>query len=87
MRECVICGALLDYEPRSGRPPVTCSPDCHRIRKNQKSEESRQRAVSRGCPDDMHGTSTGYSHYKCHCPQCTKWARLYKQERRKALKH
>jgi hypothetical protein len=56
------------------------------VRKNKQREETRQRAVARGCPDDMHGTSSGYSHFKCTCTKCKFWARTYKQGQRKKEK-
>lgn len=85
MRECAECGTTFDWQP-PGRAPMTCSPECQRVRKTRQSEESRQRAAKKGCPPDKHGTSTGYSHYKCDCEKCLQWARNYKQHRREALK-
>jgi hypothetical protein len=85
-RSCAVCGKPFDYEPRPGRPPVTCSPECQRTRKTRKSEESRSRVAAKECPPDKHGTSTGYTQYKCGCTKCTRWARLYKQERRAITK-
>jgi hypothetical protein len=88
---CPVCGTEFEYEPRPGRPPVTCGKeDCRRSRKTRKTEESRRRAVARGCPDDLHGTATGYSWYKCGCAKCNEWSRLDMQERRakrKASQH
>ena len=87
MRECVVCGTKFDWIGGHGRAPITCSPECQRKRKTRKSEESRQRAAKRGCPPDKHGTSTGYSHFKCDCHLCSKWAREYKAHRRQVLKN
>jgi hypothetical protein len=85
---CPVCGEQFDYEPRPGRPPVTCgSEHCRRARKNRKSEESRRRAMNKDCPPDKHGTATGYGHYRCGCPKCSEWSRLYTQQRRKAAQH
>jgi hypothetical protein len=84
-RECAECGKQFHWQP-PGRAPMTCSPACQLARKNRQSEQSRQRAAKRGCPPDKHGTSTGYSHYKCSCTKCSKWARQYKAQRRRALK-
>ena len=81
-RQCVICKQLFDYPPRPGRPPVTCSDKCARIRRNKKSYESRARAEDKGCPPEAHGTSSGYSHYRCSCNDCRRWARTYKSQRR-----
>ena len=85
---CPICRTPFERPATPGRPPVTCGKEkCRRARKNRKSEESRRRAVERGCPPDMHGTSTGYAFYKCGCAECGTWARLFKQERRRINKH
>lgn len=84
-RHCLVCGRAFDW-PGRGRPSETCSPECHRQRKNGQREETRQRAVARGCPANLHGTSTAYTHYKCTCAKCKLWARTYKQHRRKARK-
>lgn len=86
IKQCLVCGREFTYEPRPGRPPVTCSPECQRTRKTRKSEESRLRAEDEGCPEHLHGTSTGYSHYRCSCFKCTAWARNYKQTRREINK-
>lgn len=86
MPECLVCGTEFDWEPQPGRVPKTCSEDCRRTRKTQQSEQSRQRAAARGCPDHLHGTSTGYSHYKCDCTKCTTWARGYKRKRREIIR-
>jgi hypothetical protein len=51
------------------------------------NEESRQRAVARGCPPEKHGTVTGYSQYKCTCIRCRKWASEYQKQRRQRRKH
>ena len=81
-RSCAVCGLTFEFEPRPGRPPMTCSPDCQRARKSAQTEESRTRHASLDVPDDKHGTATGYTFYKCDCDECARWARLYKQERR-----
>ena len=85
-RECAVCGKGFEHEPARGRVPMTCSPDCARIRKTRQSEQSRQRAAKRGCPPDKHGTSTGYSYYQCTCTLCSKASRLYRQARRRAVR-
>lgn len=79
---CVVCGREYEWVPQPNRPPNTCSAECRHRRHVQMNEESRQRAVSRGCPPDKHGTVTGYSHYKCACVLCRKWASEYQKERR-----
>jgi hypothetical protein len=84
-RQCLVCHRPFQW-PGRGRPPETCSQECHRLRKNTQREETRQRAVARGCPANMHGTSSGYTHYKCTCVKCRLWARTYKQGRRRAQK-
>lgn len=81
-----MCGREFDYEPKPGRPPVTCSPECQRKRKSSKSEESRDRHAHRKCPPDKHGTSTGYTWYKCDCAKCRRWARDDKRARRAATR-
>lgn len=87
MRKCAECGKQFEWNSgllgNRGRAPMTCSPACALTRKTRQSEQSRQRASKRGCPPDKHGTSTGYSYYQCGCTKCTKWAREYKQHRRK----
>ena len=84
-RQCLVCHQTFEW-PGRGRPSETCSQECHRQRKNVQREETRQRAVARGCPDHLHGTSTGYSHYRCSCAVCKLWARTYKQSQRKKEK-
>lgn len=84
--KCVVCGYLFIWTPQPNRRRSnTCSPRCRDARRRQKNEESRQRAVARGCPPDKHGTATGYSHFKCTCARCRKWASSYQQERRRRL--
>jgi hypothetical protein len=83
-KTCVVCGARLTAQPRMGRPSNTCSDTCRVVRKRARNEKSRQRAIADGCPPDKHGTSTGYSHFRCSCDACRTWARLYKRERRRA---
>lgn len=84
---CPVCHEDFEYEPKPGRPPVTCGKEeCRRARKTAKSEESRNRAAAKDCPPDKHGTATGYTFYKCDCTDCSRWARLYKQERRAEAK-
>lgn len=43
--------------------------------------------VSDLCPDDKHGTSSGYVIFMCHCPTCRKWASTARSEtiKRKAI--
>lgn len=36
--------------------------------------------VSKLCPDDKHGTSSGYVIWMCHCPACRKWAATARSE-------
>ena len=85
-RACAVCQRTFAYEPYPGRPPMTCSTDCQRKRKNHQSERCRQRAAARGCPPGQHGTVTGYSHYLCGCYACMRWAREYQQARRAKAK-
>jgi hypothetical protein len=82
MPECAVCGTEFEHPARQGRVPKTCSPGCARTRKTRQTEESRTRTAARVCPDDKHGTATGYSNYRCGCTECSKWARKYKAERR-----
>jgi hypothetical protein len=79
MRTCVVCGGEFAYEPKPGRPPVTCSPECQR-------EHKARRGATRKCPPDKHGTATGYSWYKCDCAKCRHWARDYQRTRRSATR-
>jgi hypothetical protein len=86
-RTCAVCGRQFEHPPKAGRPPLTCSPECQRIRRTRLGDGIRAYHASRqDCPPDKHGTSTGYSFYKCDCPKCSRWARLYKQERRAKAK-
>lgn len=82
MRLCLVCGNPFSIENTRGRPPKVCSAACRAERKNTQREESRERAAARGCPPDQHGTSTGYTHFKCPCVKCRRWARNYQQSRR-----
>lgn len=84
MRTCVVCGRDFAYEPKPGRPPVTCSPDCQREHKARQTDESRRRSAGRKCPPDKHATSTGYYTYKCDCDKCRQWARDYQRDYRAA---
>ena len=87
MKQCLVCGREFQPpQPSRGRPPETCSPEHAAIRKRRKRSESRERAIKRGIPPEAHGTSTGYTYYKCPCTRCRKWAREYKQTRRELEK-
>lgn len=86
MRNCLVCGVPFTPPPGHGRRPETCSARCAAERKRQKRDESRLKAVSRAVPAHAHGTSTGYTYYKCPCAACRKWAREYKQSQRAAAK-
>ena len=81
-KQCAVCGRDFEYQAKAGRPPMTCSPDCARIRKNRQSEQSREALAAGGCPPDEHGTANGYTLYKCPCSKCSRWQRLYMQDRR-----
>lgn len=80
---CVVCAEEYEWTPQPGRRRSNaCSEECRRLRHIAMNEKSRQRAAAKGCPPDKHGTVTGYSHYKCSCTRCRKWASEYKKERR-----
>jgi hypothetical protein len=83
--QCAVCRKEFEYQPRPGRPPVTCGDKaCHRANRTGKILAARGRkAATQECPPDKHGTSTGYNEYKCGCSECSRWARLYQQQRRK----
>ena len=84
---CVVCGRAYEWVPQPNRRrSKACSEECRRRRHIQMNEQSRQRAVARGCPPDKHGTVTGYSHYKCACARCRKWASEYQKQRRQRQK-
>lgn len=83
-RQCAVCGREFDYAAKPGRPPVTCSPECARKRKNRQSGVNW--GASRECPPEAHGTATGYNTYHCGCAKCSRWARLYKQGHRAKAK-
>ena len=85
MRQCLVCGGAFTNTNR-GRPPETCSPECLSKRKSEQRRETKERAIARGCPDDMHGTQTGATHYECHCAKCRGWWRDYQRARRAAQK-
>jgi hypothetical protein len=82
---CPVCQKEFEYAPRPGRPPITCGdPTCWRIHRTRKTLAARGRlAATTECPPDKHGTSTGYNEYKCGCPECSRWARMYRQKLRK----
>jgi hypothetical protein len=81
---CVVCRNEFEYTSRPGRPPITCgSPECRRARKTEKTLAARKRLRPEDCPPDYHGTSTGYNEYGCGCPKCARWARTYRQQRRR----
>lgn len=82
MRQCLVCGNPFSVETGPGRPPETCSAKCRAERKNLQREQSRQRAATRGCPPEAHGTASGYTHFMCSCAKCRRWARTYQQSRR-----
>ena len=63
---------------------MTCSPECHKASRARQTGESRNRTANRKVPPGFHGTSTGYTNYKCGCPKCRRWARDYRQTRRAA---
>lgn len=86
MRQCLVCGELFDIPSHRGRPPETCSQVCLNKRKAQQRRETKDRAIARGCPPELHGTQTGATHYMCHCDKCKKWWRDYQRERRAARK-
>jgi len=87
MRKCLACGQPFDGPTGLGRPPVTCSPKCYRDRKNVQRRQARAKGIAHGCPDNAHGTSNGYTHFKCTCPECKRWAREYRQSRRLAARN
>lgn len=86
MRQCQVCGDVFDAPAGRGRPPETCSPKCYRKRRNQQRREAKVRAAERGCPEHLHGTQAGATHYGCHCPKCREWWRTYQKARRAAKK-
>jgi predicted nucleic acid-binding Zn ribbon protein len=44
-RECVVCGAEIVQSRLRGRPQILCSPDCVRLRMNERKR--RERAAAR----------------------------------------
>lgn len=87
MPECTECGTEFDHESLTGgRVPKTCSQKCRRARRTRQNEQSRQRAITRGCPEHLHGTSAGYTFYMCDCTKCCAWGRGDKRQRREAFK-
>lgn len=82
LRKCTVCGRDLGPPTTRGRPTTVCSARCTSIRKTVQREQSRQRAVQRGCPPDKHGTCTGYTQYRCSCLKCMAWSRNYKATQR-----
>jgi len=86
MRQCLVCGGAFPEPTHRGRPPETCSPKCLNKRKAQQRRETKNRAIARGCPPELHGTQTGATHYDCKCPKCRAWWRDYQRARRAAQK-
>lgn len=82
MKRCLVCGNLFEEPAGRGRPAQMCSAKCRAARKITQREQSRQRAIARGIPAHLHGTSTGSTHYRCTCSKCRKWSREYQQTRR-----
>lgn len=78
-RVCVVCRDVFTPERVPGRPPITCSEECQKKRRNDKIAEWRVGAI---CPPKAHGTITGYNTYQCPCSLCRRAERLYIQERR-----
>ena len=84
---CAVCRKEFEHQPRPGRPPVTCgSEECRRTRKTLKTIQSNRRVHNTECPPDKHGTASGYTQYRCGCPKCSEWARLYQRQRRRDAK-
>ena len=82
MRTCVVCGNAFPEHIGMGRPPVTCSPECKSRRRQQQRDESIARARKRDIPADAHGTSSGYTYWKCPCARCRGWSAAYQAARR-----
>lgn len=78
-RLCVICHEEFELERRGGAQPITCSDECRRRRRNQTLAAWRQRVE---CPENRHGTITGYNTYSCDCDACRIAEREYIQQRR-----
>lgn len=83
-RTCLVCGKDFVAPGGIGRPPETCSPDCFDARRREQRAASQGRALERGIPESAHGTSTGYTYFRCPCGRCRRWAREYKQAQRVA---
>ncbi|QFP97135.1 hypothetical protein SEA_NIEBRUSAYLOR_89 [Mycobacterium phage NiebruSaylor] len=83
MRTCLVCGTPIKEPIGRGRPTELCSDKCRAERKMQQRSESRRRAIARGIPAHLHGTSTGSTYYRCSCDKCREWSRTYQQARRR----
>lgn len=85
-RKCAVCNRTFE-QPAGIRARITCSPECALARRRGQNRESRERAIAQGCPPDKHGTVTGYTHFRCSCVACRRWAADYKQQRRSKIEH
>lgn len=74
-RECVVCERPFTIERRAGALPVTCSPECRRLRHNENVYRWRDTAV---CPPHKHGTIEGYATWSCGCDDCREASKLYR---------
>lgn len=80
---CVECNKVFDKDAWPGRPRITCSVPCHKKRRNRQIAVWRAKTL---CPDNLHGTVTGYSTYACDCDKCKAANTEYARNRRERLK-
>lgn len=83
---CAVCNRSFEQVP-GVRPRVTCSDECAQARKRGQNRAAREKAIAQGCPPDKHGTVTGYTHFRCSCALCRRWAADYKKQRRSKVEH
>ena len=80
---CVECGTEFEKDSWPGRPRITCSVACYKQRRNRQIASWRAKTL---CPDNLHGTVTGYSTYACDCGPCKEANTRYARQRRQKEK-
>lgn len=80
---CVVCGGKFMRTLGPGQVPLTCSPECQRVRKNRTAALWR---ANHEVPPDKHGTLYAYATLGCGCEECRSFWAGYRQSRRLANK-
>jgi len=76
---CVECNKPFGKDAWPGRPRITCSEACRKKRRNRQIADWRSKTP---CPDNLHGTLTGYCNYSCDCDLCRAANTQYARDRR-----